>query len=303
MAVRNSKRSPRKRKNQSTNVLLFIVVILLMLVLVRGSSKDSDQVAEIAKPTYVAEFDTVKVPVPVNAVVPGTKLKHVQVNYVAYPKHQLPEGAIRDLGPFLEAAALTSLPASLPIFKENISLTAQASNPVVERIPPGMRAITLRVDATSAVEGWAGSGALVDVLLIETDQSTVVAEQVKILSAERSVSPVDGASAPDVPSTVTVLVTQEQALALNTAVLRGKIAFALRSSTDEQYWENRTFTAEELRGKRSDAPGIKGYVAIGKGGERKAFALTDGKWVPTDSTPAGYGLMAKADGARASLAR
>lgn len=76
----------------------------------------------------------------------------------------------------------------------------------------------MRVDATSSVEGWAGSGSLVDVLLIQKDRTTVVAEKVKVLSSERSSSPVEGGASPSVPSTATLLVTQEQCLAINTAI-------------------------------------------------------------------------------------
>ncbi|MBX7144289.1 MAG: Flp pilus assembly protein CpaB [Oligoflexia bacterium] len=242
-------------------------------------------------PVVVGEFDTVTVPVPVSFVPAGTKVRDIRLKQVAFPKHQLPESALVSIQPVLEGVTVAGLPANLPLFRENFSLIATAQNPVVERIPPGMRAMTVRVDATSAVEGWAGSGAIVDVLLVEKDRTTVIAERVKILSAERSVAPVDGSSAPNVPNTVTLLVTQEQCLAINTASPRGRLAFALRSLSDEDAWHETLYTADRLHGGRSaveSKANINGYVSVQRSQKTDSFALANGKWVRTDSVPEGF---------------
>ena len=152
-----------------------------------------------------------------------------------------------------------------------------------------MRAITIRVDVTSAVEGWASSGSIVDVLLVEKDRTTVIAEQVKILSAERVVKPIDNNfTSPSVPSTVTLLVTQQQALALTTAVPRGKISFALRSKQDADDWYDKDFTPEKLHNHQPQTnkdKTIKGFVAVQtKDGEKK-YALTEDGWVKSDVRP------------------
>lgn len=239
----------------------------------------------------VAEFDSVRLPVPTGMVAAGTRVKDIRFKSVAFPKHQVPPGALTDLNMISEAVAITALPASLPLFLDNFSLTAHVNNPVVEKIPPGMRAITVKVDATSAVEGWAGSGSVIDVLLVEKERTVVVAERVKVLSAERSVSPVEGSSAPAIPSTVTLLVTQEQCLAINTAIPLGKIAFALRSVRDEENWSDTVFTRSMLRGAaaKSEARGaINGYVAVKEAGQSRAFALSEGKWIRTETVPEGF---------------
>lgn len=239
----------------------------------------------------VAQFDTIRVPVPVEYVPAGTRVKDIRFKNIAFPKHQLPAGALTTLEEVIESAALTPLPANLPLFKENLSLTAQNSNPVLERIPPGMRAMTIRVDATSSVEGWAGSGSIVDVLLVEKEKTSVIAEKVKVLSAERSVSPVEGASSPNVPSTVTILVTQEQCLAINTAIPLGRIVFALRSLKDEDAWRSPSYTPERLKGgteRTRPRSVVSGYISIREDDGTSAYALADGKWVKTDVVPEGF---------------
>src|SRR5690606_1867492 len=149
---------------------------------------------------------------------------------------------------------------------------------------------TLRVDATSAVEGWAVAGAIVDVLLVTKEGATVVAEQVKILSAERSVvSPDEGQ--PRVPSTVTVLVSQEQCLALNAAVNLGKIAFALRSSQDEGTWKSPQYEAARLKSLKEAQvfEGARGYIRVKQpDNEIESYTLTGGRWVKSDVRPEGF---------------
>lgn len=308
MATRNATSTGKEYRRRRGSSLLPGMVLLSLAIVVAGvliSKRSGAPEAAKQATAVVAEFDTVTIPVPVEPVAAGTRLRDVKFKNVAFPKHQLPAGALTSLQNLSDSVALTRLPANLPLFRENISTAMGVSNPVMEKIPPGMRAITIRVDATSAVEGWAGTGTMVDVILVEKDRSTVVAERVKILSAERSVSPVEGASAPSVPSTVTLLVTQDQALAINTAVPLGRIAFALRSAQDEDSWTSTTFTADRLKnaaqGKREST--IRGYVSIKEGGKKDGFALSDGKWVRSQVIPDGFFVADNQDKAQVGSAR
>lgn len=241
---------------------------------------------------YVPEFDVVEVPVPERPVPAGTFVRDIKTRIEKFPRHQLPAGVVHNLRALSQKVTLVSLPGGLPVMSANIGDADEASNPILGHIPPGMRAMTVKVDATSAVEGWARSGSVVDVLLVEKTRTTVIAEQVRVISAERSLSPVDvGANTRSgVPSTVTLLVTQEQCLAISTAVPLGKISFALRSSRDEDGWRAHRFSSDEFYEKRH-APSkshIGGVVSFGKGGDRKQYALVDGRWIPADSVPPGF---------------
>lgn len=277
----------RRGRHTLVGVSLLAASIVAGAVIVRGGTVPPPL---SPSPTVVASFDTVAVPVPVEPVPEGVRVRTIRFKKVAYPRHQLPEGALLDISPVLEGITAAPLPAHLPLFRENVTLTTPG-NPVTERIPHGMRAMTLKVDATAAVEGWAGSGTVVDILLIERDRSTVVAEKVRILSAERSVSPVDGSGAPLVPNTVTLLVSQEQCLAINTAIPRGRIAFALRSGLDEERWSDTVYTAERLSGGdilADTRDTVSGYASIRGEKEDTAFALTNGRWVRAKVVPDGF---------------
>ncbi len=305
MAIRaNSNRHKRKnRSNLLGSALLSFAVIFAAFLFNRKSAKVE---AAVNPAMIVAQYDTVILPVPVESVTAGTKIKNIRFKNVAFPKQQVPDGAISSIDSYLEASALSPLPANLPLFERNLSHAAYNSNPVLDKIPPGMRAMTIKVDATSSVEGWAGSGSVVDVILVEKNRSTVIAEMVKILSAERSVSPVEGGAAPNVPSTVTLLVTQEQLLAMTTAIPLGRIAFALRSSNDSEKSTLTRFSADSLRGGSvlKDKSGIiTGFVSTAHSkqgvvneGNRQGFILSDGKWIKSDVVPQGFfdnGILAK----------
>ncbi len=240
---------------------------------------------------YVPEFNVVEIPVPDRPVGAGVSMRDVPVRLEKFPEHQLPRGVVRDIGRVRDSVTLVALPGGLPILDVNVGTSDEATNPLVGRIPPGMRAMTVRVDVTSAVEGWARSGSVVDVLLVEKNGTKVVAERVKIISAERSLSSsvsLDTTAA--IPNTATLLVTQEQCLAINTAVAVGKIAFALRSGSDAESWRDGEFNADELSGRegRKRKPKVEGVVSIGRGDGKRRYALVEGRWIPADAMPAGF---------------
>jgi Flp pilus assembly protein CpaB len=242
----------------------------------------------------VPEYNVVEIPVPEKPVPAGISLREVRIRFEKFPQHQLPSGVIRDLSQVQDHVTLAPLPGGLPIMEANIGTADEATNPILGRIPAGMRAMTVQVDATSAVEGWARSGSIVDVLLVEKSRTTVVAEAVKVISAERSLSAVDSnpstTGRSGIPGTVTLLVTQEQCLAINTAVPLGRIAFALRSAKDEESWRATHFSSDELSGtkKAPERSRIGGVVAFGSGTERRQYALVDGAWIPADNVPSGF---------------
>lgn len=282
-------------QDKRKNYLLFIAgtlitAIFYSIVLYYHNPKSAKQETII-----VGEYNIVNVPVPTDKIAAGTQIKNVIFKNIPFPKHQIPAGAITDISHILEATTTTQLPALLPLFQENLTFTGLIRNPVIEQIPDGMRAITIKVDATSAVEGWAGSGTIVDVLLITTEKTSVVAEKVKILSTERSTAPVEGKSYPHVPSTATILVSQEQCLAINTAIPLGKIAFALRSTSDAAGWMRTTFTKDHISGSfkkdEKNNSKITGYISVKSASnsqESERFALANGRWIKADIVPQGF---------------
>lgn len=295
MAFRSPSRRLTRRYSAHPLYQLLLLTVTLLAVGWSAWGRSRPQLAERAEPVYVAKFDTVRVSVPELPVAAGARLRDVRFIEIEFPVQQLPEGALKSVAPYADYTARTALPARVPVFAENLLPDGATVNPVLDRIPQGMRAMTIKVDATSSVEGWAGSGSVVDVLLVEKSRTTVIAEGVKILSAERRVQPVDGQGLPNVPSTVTILVTQEQCLAINTAVPLGRIAFALRSLGDESRWLTRSWTAEKLeRGEMKPLrpARVTGTVRFERDGKAVTYSLAGGEWIPGG---ADYGTLIAAE--------
>lgn len=282
-----------RHKQKSNSLLSYVGVACMLLAVCAYFFSTKNRHAQATTQTVVvAEYDTIQVPVVAKIVSAGTPIEKIEIRMEEMPSKFVNKSElILDPSTLSGKVSLVSLASGIPLYRKNFTEQLSQSNPVIENIPQGMRAMTIKVDATSSVEGWAGTGSLVDVLLVEKSQTTVVAESVKILSAERSVAPVEGKAAPNVPSTVTLLVSQEQCLAINTAIPRGKIAFALRSTGDGDKWRDKIFTPENLLNhetsvrKKAD---VNGYIEVkGKKG-KKIFTLSNGKWLNTAQKPEGF---------------
>lgn len=288
--------APGRKRNVSESpsmakVFFAIAVVCFLFMYSRkGSSGNGEESA--------AAPDSIEVVVPVAPIPAGSVMREQQYERLVVARRSVTKDVVTTVADLQSLVTTVNLAAGIPFSASNLSSSRSISNPVSGKIPPGMRAITVKVDATSSVEGWAGSGSVVDVLLVEKNRTTVVAEKVRVLSAERSTSPVEGLSMPSVPSTVTLLVTQEQTLSINTAVPLGRIAFALRSANDDSVWRDTSYSADRLSA--ASVPSTKhqavtGFASIGEGDNAKRFALTNGKWLVTSSTPDGFFVAEQAE--------
>jgi Flp pilus assembly protein CpaB len=292
MAQRKNELHRRGRDRLRPHFLIVVVPLFVVLgiLIERVNSTPLKEVTRV-EPIVVGEFDTVDVHVPVAPVPKGQRLSEVKFTKMKYPRHQLPKGAITDINLHLNAFTLTELPAGHPVLEQNTTQTNLGSNPVAERIPEGMRAMTVKVDPASLVNGWAGPGSIVDIALLTSKKSMVIAEKVRVLSTERFVAPVDGAPAEGLPSTATILVDQEQALAISTGMPHGKLLFMLRNSRDDGNWEKREYEASRLERAQLAKSSFKGFISVKNGGG--SYALNEDGWVAVDVAPTGSLIKAE----------
>jgi pilus assembly protein CpaB len=106
-------------------------------------------------------------------------------------------------------------------------------------IPPGMRALSVRVNDVVGVAGFVLPGMRVDVLVTghpperEDTVTTTVLQNIPVLSAGQSIQ-ADAKGQPINTAVVTLLVSPPQAEALTLANSEGHIQLVLRNSTDQQ---------------------------------------------------------------------
>jgi pilus assembly protein CpaB len=199
-----------------------------------------------------------------NAPIPaGSKLSSVHLTSIAWPRTEIPVGAIYDINEVNELYARVPLPAGQPIVRSNLS-TTPIINKLIDLIPPEHRAITIDVNATDSVEGWAFPGARVDVLVTYRDpednvnKSRIAVEDAVVLSfdgrTQGSASDL-GSSRITQQSTVTLAVTAPDTLKIRTAQAMGRISLVLRNSNDPRGIGDKTFAADEWErpGRKKDS--------------------------------------------------
>lgn len=193
-----------------------------------------------SEPTVVvvqkdAPVEMVDVLVPVSNINPGEPLQPQHFRVETRPSLSISPRVIKDYEEIKGRFARALILPGQPLMREQM-VDTRPINQITASIPEGYRAVTIHVDARTSVEGWARAGSRVDVFWIgklRGEQSiTTLVQNALILSAERMTAQQAKEGSP-VPTTVTLLVTAEDANKVNLAITSGTITMALRGSADK----------------------------------------------------------------------
>ena len=284
------KRKPRKLNARASSTYITTAALIAAVVLgvvIAGKPQVSQSKTEETV-MVTSDYDTVLLPTPSRAIARGEKLSNVEFTYVKWPKEQVRADYLSDLSSSESLVAKRSLPKLLPVPISELSTGSVDINAVAEGIPGGMRAITVRVNMESAIEGWALPGNYVDVIVIRANDSkgkgleaNIIAENVRILSAGRSTEVVNApSSAPKAPTTVTLLVSQEDALKIKTAESFGKLTFAMRGVGDSNPVSVKSVNQKSIMGGSKRTGTLDSFNGYAKGPNGKTYVLSNSsKWL------------------------
>lgn len=119
---------------------------------------------------------------------------------------------------------------------EQIKLTQLAPKGLSARVPDGMRAVSVGVDAVSNVGGFAQPGDKVDVVATytrgERAYSETLLQNVELLAVGPAANAGEGEKAEPDRKTATLIVTPDQAQAVTLAESQGKLRLILRNPKD-----------------------------------------------------------------------
>lgn len=203
----------------------------------------------------------IRILVPSQKIEEGVKLSNLNLKEVSWPRNEVPDGALRQGEELGELYAKGALAAGQPILRGNLSNSPPLGS-VADLIKPGYRAVTIEVDATSGVEGWATAGAHVDVIVTFQDpgdgmkKSQVAIEDAVVLSYNRSMERGSKDAATDMigryasTATVTLSVPVVDAVKLHTARAMGQISLVLRSADDVKGIGPTTVTPADFQASR-----------------------------------------------------
>jgi pilus assembly protein CpaB len=166
----------------------------------------------------------------------GARVEDHDVSIVRYPAIALPAGTYSARSKVLGRGVI------LPISKGEFILPNKlapenAGSGLPSLIPPGMRAVSVRVNEVVSVAGFVGPGTRVDVLLTGTPngssepQTTTVLQNVAVIASGHTLERNAAGEAQNTP-VITLLASPEDAERLTLASAEGKIQLVLRNPLD-----------------------------------------------------------------------
>jgi pilus assembly protein CpaB len=169
----------------------------------------------------------------------ATEIKADDLRIVQWPKGQAPEGIFESPSELIGRGVISPIVRNEPILPGKLAAKgAGAGLPPV--IPPGMRAVSVRVNEVIGVAGYVLPGTHVDVLatasptqLTQDTTTKVVLTNIPVLTAGTRLEQDQKDGKPVQVNVVTLLVTPEQSERLALASTEGKVQLALRNPLDQ----------------------------------------------------------------------
>src|SRR5438874_6133967 len=166
----------------------------------------------------------------------GAKVEDKDVKVVRFPSGDLPPSCFHLKSSVLGRGVV--LPIAKGEFVLPLKLAGEnAGYGLPSLIPPGMRAVSVRVNEVVSVAGFVVPGTRVDVLLTGNpsgapeQQTTTVLENVAVIASGQRLEKTAGGE-PQTSPVITLLVSPDDAQKLTLATTQGKIQLALRNPLD-----------------------------------------------------------------------
>jgi pilus assembly protein CpaB len=164
----------------------------------------------------------------------GTELSSAQLKSLDWPSSAIPKDVFADSKLLEHRVARQTIEAGELVLESKLA-PVNAKGGLAATIPPGKRAISVRVNDVVGVAGFALPGNYVDVLVSAKDQnghafSKIVLNRVKVLAVAQDT--VADASKPKIVNAVTLELTPEESERLDLARSIGSLSLVLRNEMD-----------------------------------------------------------------------
>ncbi len=183
-----------------------------------------------------AKVETVEIVAAAQAIPVGVQIKPGDVKKIKVPRDRVPTGSFQKPEEVVGRPAISNILLDEPILAGRLAERGSGFG-LAPVIPPGMRAVAVKVNEVVGVAGFVLPGMRVDVLVTVRPpgeggaRTTTILQNVPVVSAGQQIEPDASGRAVNVP-VVTVLTTPEQAEMLTLAGTEGRIQLVLRNSAD-----------------------------------------------------------------------
>ncbi|GGH06309.1 hypothetical protein GCM10011586_23130 [Silvibacterium dinghuense] len=166
----------------------------------------------------------------------GSVLAAADIKQIAWPNSMALVGAFVRPQDVIGRVVLFPVAAGQPLLESQLAAPGSGAG-LSNKIPPGMRALSLKSDQVVGVAGFLFPGTHVDVLVTYTMPSSAmpvtstVLQDAEILTAGQKMEP-DPQGKPAPVDVVTLLVSPQDAERVVLASAQGRVHFVLRNGTD-----------------------------------------------------------------------
>lgn len=230
--------------------LLFALVVssvfYMMTSRVRGAS---GQPKAVKKATVVVAAAALPV---------GKQIQPEDLRVISVAKEQVPSGAFQKVEEVVGRPVISPILPDEPVVAKRVGERGSGFG-LAPVIPPGMRAVAVRVNEVVGVAGFVIPGMRVDVLATVRPpgdagpRTTTILQNIVVAAAGQQIQPDGSGRAVNVP-VVTLLVTPEQAEILTLAGNEGRIQLVLRNAADQGLAQTPGRELSELYAKRAPVP-------------------------------------------------
>lgn len=192
----------------------------------------------------------VEVIVAANDLQVGARVEEKDIKIIRVKPEDLPPGAPRKRSDVLGHGVIIPIAKGEFILPNRLA-AENAGAGLPSLIPPGMRAVSVRVNEVIGVAGFVTPGTRVDVLLTGTpggsgeQQTTTVLQNIAVLASGHTLERTSTGEAQNT-AVITLLVTPDDAQRLTLASLEGKIQLVLRNPLDTKQDSVATASARGL---------------------------------------------------------
>ena len=190
------------------------------------------------QPTKTVTLPTTKVVVAAADLDIGAELREDDLRIIEWPETAVPQGAIHDPKEVVGRGLIMPVIQNEPILPMKLA-SKEAGAGLPPLIPPGLRAVSVRVNEVIGVAGYVVPGTHVDVVVTvsPTQQypdttAKVILTDVQVLAAGTKIERDTEDNKPIPVTVVTLLVNPEESERLTLAANEGKIQLALRNPLD-----------------------------------------------------------------------
>jgi pilus assembly protein CpaB len=191
----------------------------------------------------------------------GTRLTKEHIKVIGWPSSSPVQGSFATPDALVNRGLIQPVHANEPL-TENKLAPVEAGAGLPPSIPPGMRALSVRVNEVIGVAGFTTPGTRVDLLVTlnrgDVSMARAVVSNVQVLTAGTLYDQEQSKDGKAIPSTVvTLLVTPEDAERIVLAQSSGSIMLVLRNPLDVAPTETKGVRLAALMGAPDDPPAVK----------------------------------------------